>query len=66
MLNFILFIYYILNFKFSTLYEWNYTYKNILLNVANVTKDYKNLYKNKQVCILIEVFDNKKKVNLYK
>lgn len=38
----------------------NYTYKNILLNVANVTKDYKNLFKNKQICILIEVFDNKK------
>ncbi|MBE5812967.1 MAG: hypothetical protein E7314_04865 [Clostridiales bacterium] len=41
----------------------NYTYKNILLNVANVTKDYKNLYKNKQVCIYIEVFENKKKEN---
>lgn len=38
----------------------NYTYKNILLNVANITKDYKNLFKNKQICILIEVFDNKK------
>lgn len=44
-------------------YIGNYTYKNILLNVANVTKDYKNLYKNKQVCIYIEVFDNKKKEN---
>ena len=44
-------------------YIGNYTYKNILLNVANVTKDYKNLYKNKQVCILIEVFDDKKKEN---
>ena len=41
----------------------NYTYKNILLNVANVTKNYKNLFKNKQVCIYIEVFDNKKKEN---
>ncbi len=41
----------------------NYTYKNILLNVANVTKKYKNLFKNKQVCIYIEVFDNKKKEN---
>ena len=38
----------------------NYTYKNILLNVANVTKDYRNLFKNNQVCIFIEVFDNKK------
>ncbi|MBP3595809.1 MAG: hypothetical protein J6J60_00185 [Clostridia bacterium] len=38
----------------------NYTFKNILLNVANVTKDYRNLFKNKQVCIFIEVFDNKK------
>ena len=44
-------------------YIGNYTYKNILLNVANVTKDYKNLYKNKPVCIYIEVFDNKKKEN---
>lgn len=41
----------------------NYTYKNILLNVANITKGYKNLFKNKQVCIYIEVFDNKKKEN---
>lgn len=41
----------------------NYTYKNILLNVANATKDYKNLFKNKQVCIFIEVFDNKKMNN---
>ena len=41
----------------------NYTYKNILLNVANVTKKYKNLYKNKQICIFIEVFDNKKEEN---
>lgn len=44
-------------------YIGNYTYKNILLNVANVTKKYKNLYKNKQVCIFIEVYDNKKKEN---
>lgn len=41
-------------------YIGNYAYKNILLNVANVTKEYKNLFKNKQVCIYIEVFDNKK------
>lgn len=38
----------------------NYTYKNILYNITNITKDYKNLFKNKQVCIYIEVFDNKK------
>lgn len=38
----------------------NYTYKNILFNVTNITKEYKNLFKNKQVCIYIEVFDNKK------
>lgn len=44
-------------------YIGNYTYKNILLNVANVTKNYKNLFKNKQVCIYIEVFDNKKQAN---
>ncbi|MCI8308798.1 MAG: hypothetical protein HFJ45_00970 [Clostridia bacterium] len=44
-------------------YIGNYTYKNILLNVANCTKNYKNLFKNKQVCIYIEVFDNKKKDN---
>lgn len=44
-------------------YIGNYTYKNILLNVANVTKNYKNLYKNKQICIFIEVFDNKKEEN---
>lgn len=44
-------------------YIGNYTYKNILLNVANVTKEYNNLFKNKQVCIFVEVFDNKKKEN---
>ena len=44
-------------------YIGNYAYKNILLNVAEVTKRYKNLYKNKKVCIYIEVFDDKKKEN---
>ena len=44
-------------------YIENYAYKNILLNVDEVTKNYKNLYKNKKVCIYIEVFDNKKKEN---
>ena len=38
----------------------NYTYKNILFNVTNITKKYKNLYKNKPICVYIEVFDNKK------
>lgn len=38
----------------------NYTYKNILYNVTNITKKYKNLYKNKSICVYIEVFDNKK------
>ena len=44
-------------------YIGNYTYKNILLNVANVTKQYRNLFKGKQVCIYIRVFDNTKKEN---
>lgn len=44
-------------------YIGNYAYKNILLNVAEATKKYKNLYKNKKVCIYIEVFDDKRKEN---
>jgi len=44
-------------------YIGNFAYKNILLNVGQVTKQYKNLFKNKKVCVYIEVFDDKKKEN---
>lgn len=34
-----------------------HAYKNILINLAEITKPYKNMFKNK-VCILIKIYDN--------
>ncbi len=42
----------------------NYAYKNIMLNVMEKTKEYKNLFNNQLVFVLIKVVENQKNIDI--
>ena len=42
----------------------NYTYNNILINVMENTKQYKNLFNNELVFVFIKVYENQKNVDI--
>lgn len=42
----------------------NYAYKNIMLNVMEKTKKYKELYKNELVFVFIKVVENQKNIDI--
>ena len=42
----------------------NYAYKNIMLNVMEKTKEYKDLYKAELVFVFIKVVENQKNINI--
>ncbi len=42
----------------------NYAYKNIMLNVMEKTKEYKNLFNNQLVFVFIKVVENQKNIDI--
>lgn len=42
----------------------NYAYKNIMLNVMEQTKKYKDLFKNKLVFVLIKIVENQRNIDI--
>lgn len=42
----------------------NYAYKNIMLNVMEKTKEYKNLFNNELVFVFIKVVENQKNIDI--
>ena len=42
----------------------NYAYKNIMLNVMEKTKEYKDLYKDELVFVFIKVVENQKNIDI--